>query len=118
MRFCSRILRRALAIFLVSQFATNAYSADGHCSYVQHYARLDQKMKVCKMPANEKTCKEPEAAYARGACRTESVIGVCKVGRSRLVYYEGNPLILEIGCEKQKGVWHPQRKSIPSRPFQ
>ena len=46
-----------------------------------------------------------DAAQGDGACSTDGEVGTCDLGDSKLVYYEGDPGGLEIGCGFQGGEW-------------
>lgn len=90
---------------------TKASAGDGHCTYVQENM-FAGPFKVCTMPASAATCDElgntddnRDAAHAAGDCPAEAVVGTCDLGDSKLLYYEGDPGGLEIGCGFQGGEW-------------
>lgn len=117
MSFKAQETRRRLTILLLCLsivISSSALSADGQCSYIQRYDRLTKGMKVCWTPVDETTCGKLEGVFSRGACSTESIVGICSVGRSQFIYYEGNAQNIEIGCAHRKGKWNPRRKSSSS----
>ncbi len=84
---------------------------DGHCNYVQENM-FAGPFKVCQMPTDQAACEElgstddnRDAAQGDGACSTDGEVGTCDLGDSKLVYYEGDPGGLEIGCGFQGGEW-------------
>jgi hypothetical protein len=84
---------------------------DGHCNYVQENM-FAGPFKVCQMPTDQAACEElgstddnRDAAQGDGACGTDGEVGTCDLGDSKLVYYEGDPGGLEIGCGFQGGEW-------------
>ena len=88
-----------------------ANPGDGHCTYVQENM-FAGPFKVCTMPASAATCEElgntddnRDAAHAAGDCPAEALVGTCDLGDSKLLYYEGDPGGLEIGCGFQGGEW-------------
>ena len=86
-------------------------SGGGHCNYVQENM-FAGPFKVCQMPTDQAACEElgstddnHDAAAGDGACSTDGEIGTCDLGDAKLVYYEGDPGGLEIGCGFQGGEW-------------
>ncbi len=87
--------------------------AEGHCNYTQYNMHTPQPYKVCTMPADEAQCEQlgktddnSDAVYGDGACDMEKAVGYCDRGEDgKLVYYEGDPGGLEIGCGFQGGEW-------------
>jgi hypothetical protein len=88
-----------------------AAGGDGHCNYVQENM-FAGPFKVCQMPTDAAVCEElgstddnHDAVQGGGACTTDGLVGTCDLGDSKLVYYEGDPGGLEIGCGFQGGEW-------------
>ena len=88
-----------------------AEEEEGHCDYVQQNM-FAGPFKVCQMPVDAAKCEElgntdenHDAVHAEGACSSENVVGTCDLGDSRIVYYDGDPGGLEIGCGFQGGEW-------------
>ena len=86
-------------------------AGDGHCNYVQENM-FAGPFKVCQMPTDAALCEElgntddnADAAQGDGECSMEAAVGTCDMGDSKLVYYEGDPGGLEIGCGFQGGEW-------------
>ena len=111
MRISARIA--ALALLACGPWAGAALADDdaGHCSYVQQNM-FAGPFKVCEMPIDAAKCEElgktddnKDAVHAAGACPTESLVGTCDKGATKLLYYEGDPSGLEIGCGFQGGTW-------------
>ena len=83
----------------------------GSCKYVQQNM-FAGPFKVCEMPIDAAKCgtlgktdENKDAVHAKGACPTEALVGTCDKGATKLLYYEGDPSSLEIGCGFQKGIW-------------
>jgi hypothetical protein len=88
-----------------------AASGDGHCNYTQENM-FAGPFKVCQMPTEAASCEElgntddnADAVQGDGECASEASVGVCDMGDVKLVYYEGDPGGLEIGCGFQGGEW-------------
>jgi hypothetical protein len=88
-----------------------AAGGDGHCNYVQENM-FAGPFKVCQMPTDAALCEElgstddnHDAAQGDGACSTDGMVGTCDMGEAKLLYYEGDPGGLEIGCGFQGGDW-------------
>jgi hypothetical protein len=88
-----------------------AASGDGHCNYTQENM-FAGPFKVCQMPTDAAACEElgntddnADAVQGDGECASDASVGVCDMGDSKLVYYEGDPGGLEIGCGFQGGEW-------------
>jgi hypothetical protein len=86
-------------------------TGDGHCNYTQENM-FAGPFKVCEMPTDAAKCEElgttddnADAVQGDGDCPTEGAVGTCDRGDSKLVYYEGDPGGLEIGCGFQGGEW-------------
>lgn len=83
----------------------------GSCKYIQQNM-FAGPFKVCEMPIDAAKCEEigktdenKEAAHAAAACPTEALVGTCDKGATKLLYYDGDPASLEIGCGFQSGTW-------------
>lgn len=88
-----------------------AASGDGHCNYTQENM-FAGPFKVCQMPTDAAACEElgntddnTDAVQGDGACGSDGKVGTCDTGDYQLVYYEGDPGGLEIGCGFQGGEW-------------
>jgi hypothetical protein len=86
-------------------------AGDGHCNYTQENM-FAGPFKVCQMPTDAALCEEfgnsddnADAAQGEGECSMEAAVGTCDMGVSKMVYYEGDPGGLEIGCGFQGGEW-------------
>ena len=86
-------------------------AGDGHCNYTQENM-FAGPFKVCQMPTDAAGCEElgntddnADAVQGDGACAAEGAVGTCDMGEIKLVYYEGDPGGLEIGCGFQGGEW-------------
>jgi hypothetical protein len=84
---------------------------DGHCNYTQQNM-FAGPFKVCQMPASSAQCEElgstdenHDAVHGEGSCGTADEVGTCDLGDQQIVYYEGEPGGLEIGCGFQGGDW-------------
>lgn len=102
----------AIAALLAVPFAGPAWADDaGHCNYTQKNM-FAGPFKVCEAPINDAKCTEigktdenSSAVHAAGACSTEKLVGTCDKGATKLLYYDGDPSGLEIGCGFQGGTW-------------
>jgi hypothetical protein len=112
MKLSQLLLKSIIAALVIagSSFASVAF-ADGHCNFTQENM-FAGPFKVCEMPADAAKCEElgstddnADAVSGDGECATEGAVGVCDRGDSKLVYYEGDPGGLEIGCGFQGGEW-------------
>ena len=86
-------------------------SGDGHCNYVQQNM-FAGPFRVCMSPASVSGCEvlgstddNRDAAHGDGECSMQGALGVCDMGDASIVYYEGDPGSLEIGCGFQGGEW-------------
>lgn len=86
-------------------------SGDGHCNYTQENM-FAGPFKVCQMPVGAEGCEtlgstddNADAAHGDGDCAAEGAVGTCDTGDQKIVYYEGDPGGLEIGCGFQGGEW-------------
>ena len=100
-----------LAMTIAILGSGNVLAADGHCNYTQENM-FAGPFKVCQMPTDAAQCSElgntddnADAEFGDAACSMESAVGTCDMGESKLVYYEGDPSGLEIGCGFQSGEW-------------
>lgn len=84
----------------------------GHCNYVQENM-FAGPFKVCMMPSDAAGCEvlgntddNSNAVHGDGDCAMDTAVGHCDMGDDgKLVYYEGDPGGLEIGCGFQGGEW-------------
>ena len=106
------LLKSTIAALVIAggSFASAAFAA-GHCDYVQENM-FAGPFKVCQMPADAARCEElgstddnHDAAHSDGDCNADSDVGTCDLGEEKVVYYEGDPGGLEIGCGFQGGEW-------------
>jgi len=86
-------------------------AGDGHCNYTQENM-FAGPFKVCHQPANAAACEElgstddnADAVHGEGDCSADELVGTCDMGEAKLLYYEGDPGGLEIGCGFQGGEW-------------
>ena len=91
--------------------AGNVYAEDGHCAYTMENM-FAGPFKVCLQPSDAAACAETgteddnaDAVHGEGACSAEGSVGTCDMGEQQMVYYEGEPDGLEIGCGFQGGDW-------------
>ena len=112
MKLSQLLLKSTIAALVLagSSFASVAF-ADGHCNYTQENM-FAGPFKVCEMPTDAAKCEElgntddnTDAVQGDGECASEGAVGNCDRGDSKLVYYEGDPGGLEIGCGFQGGEW-------------
>ena len=112
MKLSQLLLKSTIAALVLagSSFASIAF-ADGHCNYTQENM-FAGPFKVCEMPTDAAKCEElgntddnADAVHGDGECPSEGAVGICDRGDSKLVYYEGDPGGLEIGCGFQGGEW-------------
>ena len=112
MKLSQLLLKSTIAALVLagSSFASVAF-ADGHCNYTQENM-FAGPFKVCEMPTDAAKCEElgntddnVDAVQGDGECASEGSVGICDRGDSKLVYYEGDPGGLEIGCGFQGGEW-------------
>ena len=112
MKLSQLLLKSTIAALVLagSSFASVAF-ADGHCNYTQENM-FAGPFKVCEMPTDAAKCEElgntddnVDAVQGDGECASEGAVGICDRGDSKLVYYEGDPGGLEIGCGFQGGEW-------------
>jgi len=106
------VLSLIVAIVTLVAFNGAAIAADGHCKYTRENDHTPQPYKVCEMPTDAAQCAElgttnsnADAVYADGACPTENAIGSCDKETSKLVYYDGDPEGVEVGCGFTGGDW-------------
>lgn len=110
MRLTAKIA--AVALLVAGPLAAPALADDaGHCNYIQQNM-FAGPFKVCEMPIDAAKCAEigktdenKDAVHAAGACATEALVGTCDKGATKLLYYDGDPSGLEIGCGFQGGTW-------------
>ena len=115
---------RTLGVVAVVAFAGNAsvvlaggheggpeITGEGACSYVQENM-FAGPFNVCQEPVGAESCAvlgetddNADAVHGEGACSAEGSVGTCDMGEQQMVYYEGEPDGLEIGCGFQGGDW-------------
>jgi hypothetical protein len=102
----------AVALLAAGPLAGTALADDaGQCKYIQQNM-FAGPFHVCEMPIDAAKCAElgktddnKEAVHAAGACPKENLVGTCDKGATKLMYYDGDPSGLEIGCGFQGGTW-------------
>lgn len=103
---------RASLLVLLGLMVPDARAADpGHCRYVQQNL-FAGPFRVCEMPMTAARCEalgrtdqNRDAMHAAGACPRQALVGTCDKGATQLLYYEGDPAELDIGCGFQGGTW-------------
>lgn len=110
----TKLKGRLLTVALIGAgaMAGTAMAEDaGHCKYIQQNM-FAGPFKVCEMPIDAAKCEElgktdenKDAVHAAGACPTEGLVGTCDKGATKLLYFDGEPSGLEIGCGFQAGTW-------------
>ncbi len=108
-------MKFALALFafgipITIGLVAPATAIAGHCTYVQQGRSASHQ--VCETPTDEAACTAIGAAeghsnaeFAAGACPVEDLVGTCDKGASKILYFDGDPSQLEIGCGFQGGTW-------------
>ena len=116
-----RFLSAATALFLMGGYTIASAGAhasgeaaaggEGSCSFVMENM-FAGPYNTCQEPVGAAGCEEigttddnRDASHSAGACPTEGLVGTCDVGDFRVLYYEGDPSGLEIGCGFQGGDW-------------
>jgi hypothetical protein len=106
----------AVALLAVGAYASVAQAADekagpGSCKYIQQNM-FAGPFHVCEMPIDAPKCEElgktdenKDAVHTGDACPTAALVGTCDKGATKLMYYDGDPSGLEIGCGFQGGTW-------------
>ena len=96
-----------LAVWVIAARADDT----GHCSYAQQYMGAGP-FRVCESPVAADACavlgrtyENQDAVYSPGSCPVSGLVGTCDKGDSQLLYYEGVPSELQIGCGFQGGNW-------------
>ncbi len=106
-------LSAAVALLAAGSIGSTALAdeAAGSCQYVQQNM-FAGPFKVCEMPIDAAKCEtlgktdeNKNAVHVKGACPKASLVGTCDKGATKLLYYEGDPASLEIGCGFQSGTW-------------
>lgn len=106
-------------LILTSSFA----SAENHCTYSLYSSYLKKNFKVCQMATDASKCgawkvdgKITQMAFAAseaklepGLCSLSGMVGTCELPDGDVVFYEGDPAVLEHGCFNMKGLWQPKR---------
>lgn len=100
-----------LSMMMALMSSGSVFADDGHCNYSMENM-FAGPYKVCQMPADAAACEEigntddnADAVQGDGACASEAAVGTCDTGDYQVVYYEGDPGGLEIGCGFQGGEW-------------
>ena len=101
----------AVALLVAGPFAGTALADAGSCKYIQQNM-FAGPFHVCEMPIDAPKCEElgktdenKDAAHIAEACPTAALVGTCDKGATKLMYYDGDPSGLEIGCGFQGGTW-------------
>ncbi len=100
----------ALFFFVTSGDPVTAQ--EGSCNYTIDNRR-GGPYKVCSGPMDAEACTAQgeadgisNASYNAGTCSQEGSVGSCVAGTSgSVVYYEGDPGLIETGCGYQNGTW-------------
>ena len=84
---------------------------DGSCNFTMQNM-FAGPYKVCRQPASAEACTalgttddNKDAVHSDSACSSESSVGSCVTTDGAVIYYEGDPSGLEIGCGFQAGTW-------------
>ncbi len=95
----------------VEEAVADAGDGAGSCNYTMQNM-FAGPYKVCSGPLDAGACTarggeddNSGAVHNAGACSQESSIGSCVTADGAVVYYEGDPGGLEIGCGFQAGTW-------------
>ncbi len=102
----------ATVVLAAGPLASTALADEvSHCTYIQQNM-FAGPFHVCEMPIDAKSCDElgktddnKDAIHAAGACPVDNLVGTCDKGATQLLYYDGDPAGLEIGCGFQNGSW-------------
>lgn len=88
-----------------------ASESAGSCNYTMKNM-FAGPFKVCQTNRDEAACTtigqtddNSDASHMAGDCSEEGAIGSCVMVGTSLVYYEGDPMGIEIGCGFQGGTW-------------
>ena len=83
----------------------------GSCNYTMQNM-FAGPYKVCQTNLDAANCEiagqeaeNSDASHVEGDCSAEGAIGACAMEGTKVVYYEGDPSGLEIGCGFQSGTW-------------
>ena len=89
----------------------DAADGAGSCNYTMQNM-FAGPYKVCSGPLDAGACTargeeddNSDAVHNAGACSSEGSVGSCVTADGAVVYYEGDPGGLEIGCGFQGGTW-------------
>ena len=89
----------------------DAADGAGSCNYTMQNM-FAGPYKVCSGPLDAGACTargeeddNSDAVHNAGACSPEGSVGSCVTADGAVVYYEGDPGGLEIGCGFQGGTW-------------
>ncbi len=88
-----------------------ASESAGSCNYIMKNM-FAGPFKVCQTNQDVAACatigqtdENSDASHMAGDCSGEGTIGSCVMADASVVYYEGDPVGLEIGCGFQGGTW-------------
>ena len=89
----------------------DAADGAGSCNYTMQNM-FAGPYKVCKEPAAADACTalgttddNSDAVHSASSCSSEGSVGSCVAADGAVIYYEGDPSGLEIGCGFQAGTW-------------
>ncbi len=89
----------------------DAAGGGGSCNYTMQNM-FAGPYKVCSGPMDAAACTaageaddNSDAVHSAGECSQEGTVGSCVTADGAVVYYEGDPGGLEIGCGFQAGTW-------------
>ncbi len=113
-----KYLLAAVAAIGIMGLSTGAFAASheagesaGSCSFTMKNM-FAGPYKVCQTNQDEAACttigttdENSEAAHSADDCTAEGTVGSCVMEGTSVVYYEGDPAGLEIGCGFQSGTW-------------
>jgi len=99
------------ALFFIVTSGDSVKAQDGSCNYTMQNM-FAGPYKVCAGPLDAGACTargeeddNSDAVHNAGACSPEGSVGSCVTADGAVVYYEGDPGGLEIGCGFQAGTW-------------
>ncbi len=95
----------------VVEEVADAAGGGGSCNYTMQNM-FAGPYKVCSGPMDAAACTaageaddNSDAVHSAGDCSQEASVGSCVTADGAVVYYEGDPGGLEIGCGFQAGTW-------------
>lgn len=99
------------ALLFVATSGDPAKAQEGSCNYTMQNM-FAGPYKVCSGPMDAAACTaageaddNSDAVHSEGDCSQEDSVGSCVTADGALIYYEGDPGGLEIGCGFQAGTW-------------